>query len=125
MHAIPFQLAVLPLTMSRLLVSTLSSTYLSEYIPFNEMTKCHIALGYALVLLVITTTVIFICGDVSFCSRKVSGMDTTFVEKLLQHKLFRSLSKLEKKEISHEHIIYPSIHPTTVFAPDHSFQPKS
>jgi hypothetical protein len=39
MHAILFQMALMPLTMCRLLIATLSKTFLAKYIPFSEMTR--------------------------------------------------------------------------------------
>lgn len=39
MHAILFQLAILPLTMCRLLIASLSKTAISKIIPFNDMTR--------------------------------------------------------------------------------------
>lgn len=77
MHALLFQLAILPLTMCRLVVSTLSSTFLNNYIPFNEMTKCHIFIGYTFIVLLLAALLIFflffgvVCnsGDASFCKK--------------------------------------------------------
>ena len=78
MHAILFQLAVLPLTMCRLSIASLSDTFLCRFLPFNRMTDYHIAIGYTLVIFLLATVSIFfmffgvICnsGDDSFC-RKV------------------------------------------------------
>jgi hypothetical protein len=39
MHAILYQLAILPLTMCRLLIANLSDTFVSRIIPFDEMTR--------------------------------------------------------------------------------------
>ena len=39
MHAILYQLAILPLTMCRLLIANLSGTFVSKIIPFDEMTR--------------------------------------------------------------------------------------
>ena len=39
MHAILYQLAILPLTMCRLLIANLSQTFVSKIIPFDEMTR--------------------------------------------------------------------------------------
>jgi hypothetical protein len=61
MHTILFQLAILPLTMCRLLISNLWwNSPLGKYFPFNEMTRCHIALGYTLVFLLFATIVVFL-----------------------------------------------------------------
>lgn len=77
-HAILFQLAVLPLTMCRLSIASLSDTFLCRFLPLNSMTDYHIAIGYTLVIFLLATVSIFfmffgvICnsGDDSFC-RKV------------------------------------------------------
>mmetsp|Transcript_1290 Transcript_1290/g.1741 ORF Transcript_1290/g.1741 Transcript_1290/m.1741 type:complete len:155 (-) Transcript_1290:2502-2966(-) len=39
MHAILYQLAILPLTMCRLLIANLSGTFVAKIIPFDEMTR--------------------------------------------------------------------------------------
>ena len=77
MHTILFQLAILPLTMCRLLISNLWNSPLGKYFPFNEMTKCHIALGYTLVFLLFATIVVFLMffgvlcnsGAQAFCDK--------------------------------------------------------
>ena len=77
MHAILFQLAILPLTMCRLSIATLSRTSFSYFIPFERMTDYHIAVGYVLVIFLLATISIFfmffgvICtsGDTSFCAK--------------------------------------------------------
>lgn len=69
MHAILFQLSLLPLTMSRLSISRLSSSILEKIIPFNRMVQFHIHLGYTMVSIVILATVFFfiffgiLCAD--------------------------------------------------------------
>ena len=78
MHAILFQLAVLPLTMCRLIISKASRlNVLSSVIPFNEMLKCHIAIGYTLVCMLFLTIIIFLLffgvncvdGNQAFCNK--------------------------------------------------------
>ncbi len=77
MHAILLQLGVLPLTMCRLLIANLWNTPLGRYIPFNEMTKCHIAIGYSFMFLLFATSIIFVmffavicnAGEQPFCVR--------------------------------------------------------
>ena len=49
MHAILFQMALLPLTMSRLTIANLSTTAFDKFIPFNRMLRIHIHLGYTMV----------------------------------------------------------------------------
>ncbi|GFH55317.1 hypothetical protein CTEN210_11793 [Chaetoceros tenuissimus] len=77
MHAILYQLAILPLTMCRLLIANLSGTFVSKIIPFDEMTRCHIGIGYTFAFLLLITIIVFlmffgtICssGDQNFCKK--------------------------------------------------------
>ncbi len=77
MHAILFQLAVLPLTMCRLSIASLSDSFLARLIPFNCMTEYHIAVGYVLVSFLLSTVLIFfmffgvLChnGEHAFCAK--------------------------------------------------------
>merc|ERR1711991_373834 len=49
MHAILFQMALLPLTMARRNLATMSdNSYLMKIIPFNRITGMHIHLGYTM-----------------------------------------------------------------------------
>lgn len=59
MHAILFQMALLPLTMCRYSLTRLSTTYLNRVIPFNHMIRMHIHLGYTMVIIVIAATITF------------------------------------------------------------------
>ncbi len=67
MHAILLQLGVLPLTMCRLLIANLWNTPLGRYIPFNEMTKCHIAIGYSFMVLLFGTSIVFVMFFAVLC----------------------------------------------------------
>ena len=85
MHAILFQLGALPLTMCRLIVSKASSTFLNTVIPFNEMLRCHIVIGYTLVVMLFFTIVVFLMffgvncadGDQAFCAKFTSEIMIT------------------------------------------------
>ena len=76
-HVIHLHLALLPLTMCRYSITRLSSTFLRRYIPFDDMMKCHIFLGYVLVglvalaftLFMIYYTLLCTSGDQEFCNR--------------------------------------------------------
>ena len=67
MHLILFQLSVLPLTMCRHLISNLWNTYIGKIIPFYDMTKYHIAIGYTLMVLLFATIVVFIMFFGTLC----------------------------------------------------------
>uniref|UniRef100_A0A7S3PTV5 FAD-binding FR-type domain-containing protein n=1 Tax=Chaetoceros debilis TaxID=122233 RepID=A0A7S3PTV5_9STRA len=88
MHVILFQLAVLPLTMCRLLITNAacsSNRFLSSYIPFGAMTKFHIAIGYAVMVLLLVSTIVFfiffgaLCssGEQDFCDKFSSEIMVT------------------------------------------------
>ena len=49
MHAILFQMALLPLTMSRFSIAALSDSLVDRFIPMNRMLRIHIHLGYTMV----------------------------------------------------------------------------
>lgn len=68
MHAILFQLALIPLTMSRYTLTSLSRTPVSKFIPFNHMSSMHIYLGYITILIVFLATVTFFTF-LGYCAR--------------------------------------------------------
>ncbi|CAB9516820.1 oxidase homolog protein [Seminavis robusta] len=77
MHAILFQMALIPLTMSRYSISALSGSFVNRFIPLNRSVRIHIHLGYTMVGIVFLATVFFfaffglLCsdGDQKFCSK--------------------------------------------------------
>jgi len=77
MHAILFQMALIPLTMSRFSIAALSETVVSRFVPMNRMLRIHIHLGYTMVILVFISTLLFftffglLCndGDQEFCDK--------------------------------------------------------
>lgn len=85
MHAILFQLGALPLTMCRLIISKASSTFLNTVIPFNEMQRCHIVIGYTLVVMLFFTIIVFLMffgvncadGNQAFCAKFTSEIMIT------------------------------------------------
>lgn len=86
MHAILFQMALLPLTMSRYTIAQLAtSTGLSKFIPLNRMLAIHKHLGYVMVGCVFLATVFFfaffglLCsdGDQNFCDKFTSEIMIT------------------------------------------------
>jgi len=84
-HVILFQLAVIPLTMCRLTIVHASSTFLKRLIPFNQILKSHIVIGYSIIALTIMATLLFfifygiLCsdGDDLYCSRLSSEIMMT------------------------------------------------
>ena len=77
MHAILFQLALIPLTMSRLSIAASSDSLLTRFVPLNRAVRIHIHLGYTLVSIVLFATIFFfvffglLCanGEQAFCDK--------------------------------------------------------
>ena len=85
MHAILLQMAIIPLTMARFTIASLSPTWLRCYLPLNRAVNIHIFMGYLLVSFVCLATLVFvlffgiICasGDESFCAKFTSTIMVT------------------------------------------------
>lgn len=85
MHAILFQMALIPLTMSRYSISALSHSTLNRFIPMNKMLAMHIHLGYTFVTMIFLSTVVFfiffgkLCadGEQAFCEKMTSEIMVT------------------------------------------------
>ena len=85
MHAILFQMALLPLTVSRLSIAVASSSVFDRFIPFNRVMRLHIHLGYTMVSIVVLATIIFfaffglLCsdGEQEFCDKFTSEIMIT------------------------------------------------
>lgn len=77
MHAILFQMALIPFTMSRYTIASLSTSKLNYYLPLNKALRIHIHLGYTMVSIVFLATIVFftffglLCseGDEAFCDK--------------------------------------------------------
>lgn len=80
MHAILFQMTLLPLTMSRFSIASLSGTIIDRFVPLNRTLQMHIHLGYTMVLIVFVATIVFftffglLCndGEQKFCDNFTS-----------------------------------------------------
>lgn len=88
MHAILFQMALIPLTMSRYSIAQLASnnnTGLSNFVPLNRMLEIHKHLGYCMVGFLFAATIMFftffglLCsdGDQAFCNKFTSEIMIT------------------------------------------------
>ena len=75
MHAILFQMALIPLTMSRSLVAYLSTTPLAEVVPLNRIVGMHIHIGYTMVLIVFLATVTFFGFFGALCQDQKDGIE--------------------------------------------------
>jgi len=87
MHAILFQMSLIPLTMSRYSIAALSATnnLFSKFIPFNRMMRIHIYLGYVMAAIIFIATMFFfaffgiLCasGEQDFCDKFTSEIMIT------------------------------------------------
>ena len=69
MHAILFQMALIPLTMCRFSLATLSDSLVDRFVPLNRMLWIHIHLGYTMVIIVFLATLFFFTFFGLLCSR--------------------------------------------------------
>lgn len=84
-HAILFQMALLPLTMSRFSITVAAESFLKTFIPFDRITFLHVYLGYFMIGLVCFATMGFIVfygilcgsGEEEFCSKLYSEIMLT------------------------------------------------
>jgi Ferric reductase like transmembrane component len=80
MHAILFQMALIPLTMARYSISVLAGSALDRFLPLNRTLCVHIHLGYTMVILVVFATVFLltyfgvVCtsGEEEYCEKLTS-----------------------------------------------------
>lgn len=85
MHAILFQMALIPVTMSRFSISALCESFVETLVPLNRALRMHIHLGYTVISIVCLGTVFFfailgmLCadGEEKFCAKLTSEIMTT------------------------------------------------
>lgn len=68
MHAVLFQMALIPLTMSRYSIASLSDSAISKFIPLNRTIRMHIHLGYTICGLLVLSTILFFTFFGTLCS---------------------------------------------------------
>lgn len=68
-HAILYQMALIPLTMSRFSITALadSSSFLDRFVPLNRAIQMHKIFAYTMVMLVIFATFLFILYFSTLC----------------------------------------------------------
>jgi FAD-binding domain/Ferric reductase like transmembrane component len=79
-HAILFQMALMPLTMARFSIASLSESIIESFIPLNRALAIHIRMGMTMIALVLFATVGFfvfygllcVTGDQEYCDRLTS-----------------------------------------------------
>lgn len=85
MHAILFQMALIPFTMSRYTIATFSKSKLNKYLPLDKALRIHIHLGYTMVSIVFAATIVFFVffglscaeGEEAFCDKFTSEIMIT------------------------------------------------
>jgi predicted ferric reductase len=76
MHAILFQMALLPLTMARQTVAALSNTYIGrKFVPLHKVVAMHVHLGYVMCGFVFAATIIFFAFFGQGCAQQRSGKE--------------------------------------------------
>ena len=68
LNAILFQISVLTHTMCRHSIFSLWIISIGKLIPYNDITKYHIALGYTIIMLLFTTIVVFMTSFGTLCN---------------------------------------------------------
>ena len=68
--AILFQMALIPLTMSRFSIASLSGTVLDRFIPLNRAMRIHVYLGYSMMCLLLFATLALVTFYGSLCILK-------------------------------------------------------
>jgi predicted ferric reductase len=77
MHAILFQMALLPLTMSRATVAKLSTTKFGKFVPLDKIVGMHIHLGYCMCSFVFASTILFFVFFGQACADQHKGREPT------------------------------------------------
>ncbi|CAB9518019.1 generating NADPH oxidase heavy chain subunit [Seminavis robusta] len=85
MHAVLFQMALIPLTMCRYTIAGLSESVVNSVVPLNRMIRLHIHLGYTICILLVLSTILFfiffgtLCanGEEAICAKLTSEIMCT------------------------------------------------
>ena len=80
-----FQMALIPFTMSRYTIATFSKSSLNKYLPLDKALRIHIHLGYTMVSIVFSATIVFFIffglscseGEEAFCDKFTSEIMIT------------------------------------------------
>ncbi len=76
MHAILFQMGLLPLTMARFTTTTLAKSFVNRlFIPLNRITAMHIHLGYTMCSIVFLATIVFFLFFGLMCEEQKQGIE--------------------------------------------------
>jgi predicted ferric reductase len=83
MHAILFQMALIPLTMARFSIAALSESLLDRFVPLNKAVRVHIHLGYTMVVIVFFATLVFFGFFGLMCSRGEQAFCDKFTSEIM------------------------------------------
>ena len=80
-----FQMALIPFTMSRYTIASFSNSSLNKYLPLDKALRIHIHLGYTMVSIVFSATIVFFIffglscseGEEAFCDKFTSEIMIT------------------------------------------------
>ena len=75
MHVVLFQMALLPLSMSRFSIAVLSDSWVGKIFPFDRVVDMHIYLGYLMVVLVSLATIVFFIFFGMLCEEQKLGLE--------------------------------------------------
>ena len=84
-YSVLFQMALIPFTMSRYTIATFSNSSLNKYLPLDKALRIHIHLGYTMVSIVFSATIVFFIffglscseGEEAFCDKFTSEIMIT------------------------------------------------
>ncbi|CAJ1964502.1 unnamed protein product [Cylindrotheca closterium] len=83
MHAILFQMALLPLTMARFSIASLCDSSLNSILPLNRTLRMHIHLGYTMIFIVFWAVIFFFTFFGLLCSDGEEAFCEKFTEEIM------------------------------------------
>jgi predicted ferric reductase len=83
MHAILFQMALIPLTMARFSISTLCESFVDKILPLNRTFRMHIHLGYTMIIIVFWAVIFFFAFFGLLCSDGEEAFCEKFTEEIM------------------------------------------
>ncbi|CAJ1961984.1 unnamed protein product [Cylindrotheca closterium] len=83
MHAILFQMSLIPLTMARYTISRLCDSVLGKILPLNRSLRMHIHLGYTMIIIVVWAVIFFFVFFGLLCSDGEQAFCEKFTEEIM------------------------------------------
>ena len=81
--AIAFQMTLIPLTMARYSIASLSGSKLNRYLPLNKALRVHVYLGYVTVSIVFIASIIFFTCYGTLCSKGEEAYCDMFTSEIM------------------------------------------